>query len=178
MLGPELLVHVPAALWECWDPSYWCSYQRRCVNAGPKGSTQEWAAPAGRPTRRLAGAVRRTVLTSGNPAVIFLTRQVPSSTSRWSLYTVSAHVARRPAWFDFDCAVSEVVATIALLFLPPLLVFSRRFSFLCSLTAAHRFRRIFHFGIFGRQNMDANMGRFSTSTTRTVARCVDAAALS
>ena len=32
---------------------------------------------------------------------------------------------------------------------PSPLSFSRRFSFLCSLTAAHRFGRIFHFGIFG-----------------------------
>ena len=50
---------------------------------------------------------------------------------------------------DFDCAVSEVVSAFALFFLLPLLFFSRRFSFLCSLTAAHRFRRIFHFGKFG-----------------------------
>ena len=44
----ELLVHVPAALWECWDPCYWWTYQRRRVNAGPKGfdtraGTPRWA---------------------------------------------------------------------------------------------------------------------------------------
>ena len=27
--------------------SYWWTYQRRCVNAGPKGSTQERAPPLG-----------------------------------------------------------------------------------------------------------------------------------
>ena len=42
----KLLVHVPAALWKCWDPSYWWTYQRRCV-LGPLGSTQERAPPLG-----------------------------------------------------------------------------------------------------------------------------------
>ena len=54
--------HEPAALWnagtrvtgrrtsgivECWAPRYWWTYQRRCVNAGPKGSTQERVPPLG-----------------------------------------------------------------------------------------------------------------------------------
>ena len=32
----ELLVHVPAALRECWDPCYWCTYQRHCGILGPE----------------------------------------------------------------------------------------------------------------------------------------------
>ena len=32
----KLLVHVPAALCGCWDPSYWWTYQRHCGNAGTR----------------------------------------------------------------------------------------------------------------------------------------------
>ena len=126
MLGPEILVDVPAASCERWAQGF-------DTRAGTS---------AGQPTRELAGRV--TVFVSGNPAVFFNTAGTPEQVSQ-ELCMVSACMA----WLDFDCAVSEVVASIALLFLLPLLFFSPRLSFLCSLYAAPRFGRIFHFGIFG-----------------------------
>ena len=112
MLGPELLMDVPAALWKCWAPRYWWTYQRRCVNAGPKGFDVRAGTFAGQPTRELVGRV--TVVESGNPAVFFNMAGALEQTTQ-ELYTVSVRLELR----------------------------------LCSLNAAHRFGRIFHFGIFG-----------------------------
>ena len=56
-------MHVTAALWKCWDPSYWWTYQRRCVNAGAKGFDARAGTSAGQPTRELVG--RETVVVSG-----------------------------------------------------------------------------------------------------------------
>ena len=75
----KLRVHVPAALCECWDPSYWWTYQRHCGMLGPKilvfvpaALCERWAqgfdaragTSAGQPTRELVG--RGTVVVSGN----------------------------------------------------------------------------------------------------------------
>ena len=106
------LAHTPAALCGCWDPRYWCSYQRRCVNAGPKASKQERAPPQGDQPEDWRAPSRRTVIKSGNTTAVFNTAGAFKPVSL-ELYTVSAHVVRRPAWFDFDCAVSEVVASLA-----------------------------------------------------------------
>ena len=69
--------------------SYWCTYQRHCGNAGTQvtgGRTsgivgmlgpetlQERAPPAGRPTRRLAGAVPKNGLQVRYHHSYFLTR--------------------------------------------------------------------------------------------------------
>ena len=44
----EMLVDVPAALWECRAQSYWCSYQRHCGwECWGKGSTHKRATPVG-----------------------------------------------------------------------------------------------------------------------------------
>ena len=71
----ESLVHVPAALWECWAPSYWWTYQRHCGMLGPvtlvvvpaascdrwaQGFDEERVPPAGQPTRELVD--RETVV--------------------------------------------------------------------------------------------------------------------
>ena len=53
---------------------------------------------------------------------------------------VSGVVSLRPVWLDFDFALLSFTPSP---FLPSSSLF------LCSLTAAHRFGRIFHFGIFG-----------------------------
>ena len=53
---------------------------------------------------------------------------------------VSAWLVLRPAWLDFVFAIFSFTPSP---FLPSSLLF------LCSLNAAPRFGRIFHFGIFG-----------------------------
>ena len=53
---------------------------------------------------------------------------------------VSAWLVLRRAWLDFDFDLFSFTPSP---FLPSSILF------LCSLTAAHRFGRIFHFGIFG-----------------------------
>ena len=95
--GHRLLVHVPAALWECWDPSYWWTYQRRCGMMGPEirvdvpaALCKRWAqgfdaragTSAGQPTRELVG--RETVFCVRCPHGFFLTRLVPPSRSQRS----------------------------------------------------------------------------------------------
>ena len=131
---------------KCWAQRYWWTYQRRCVNAGPKGFDARAGTSVGQPTRELVNRV--TVFVSGNPAVFFNTAGTPEQVSK-EFYMVSAWLVLRPVWLDFDCAVSEVVATFALFsFTPPPFLPSSSL-FLCSLTAAHRFGRIFHFDIFG-----------------------------
>ena len=58
----KLLVHVPAALCGCWDPSYWWTYPWHCGMLGPVKSghppqgdqPEDWRAPS-----------RRTVIKSG-----------------------------------------------------------------------------------------------------------------
>ena len=87
---------------ECWDPRYWCSYQRLCVNAGPKCWKQERAPPAGRPTRRLAGAVPKNGHQVWEHHSYFLTRQVPSSLSRWS----STRCRRK--WYDDQLGLTSI----------------------------------------------------------------------
>ena len=62
---------------------------------------------------------------------------------------VSACLVLPPAWLDFDYAVPVVVTAIALFSFTPSPFLPSSPLFLCSLTAAHRFGRIFHFGIFG-----------------------------
>ena len=56
------------------------------------------------------------------------------------LYVVSVWLVLRPAWLDCDFALFSFTPS-------PFLLSS--LLFLCSLTAAHRFGRIFHFGMFG-----------------------------
>ena len=90
--GHALLVHVPAALWECWAQSYRWTYQRHCVSAGPKGSTRERAPRAVRRTRGLAG--RGTVVVTGIPTGNFKTAGVLSRVSLVP-YSVSEQVVRR-----------------------------------------------------------------------------------
>ena len=99
---------------ECWAPRYWWTYQRRCVNAGLRGSTQERAPPLGNQPENW-WAERRSFV-SGNPMVFFFNAAgAPEQVSK-ELYMVSGSLVFSPAWLDFDCAVSEVVTTIALLF--------------------------------------------------------------
>ena len=125
----KLLVHVPAALCGCWDPSYWWTYQRHCGMLGPEilvfvpaALCERWAqgfeARAGTPRRATnpkTGGRRPEERSSSQvtPQLFFNTAGAFKPVSL-ELYTVSAHVVRRPAWFDFDCAVSEVVASLAL----------------------------------------------------------------
>ena len=73
---------------------------------------------------------------SGNPAVFFNTAGTSVQVSK-ELYMVSAWLVLRPAWLDFVFALFSFTPS-------PLLPSSLLF-----LTAAHRFGRIFHFGIFG-----------------------------
>ena len=94
----KLLVHVPAALWKCWAPRYWWTYQRRCVNDGPKGFDSRAGTSAGQPTRELVDRV--TVVVSGNPAVFFNTAGTPERVSK-ELHMVRAWLVLRPAWLDF-----------------------------------------------------------------------------
>ena len=96
----KLLVHVPAALCGCWDPSYWWTYQRHCGMLGPAilvfvpaALCERWAQgvrsksghpPQGDQPEDWRAPSQRTAIKSGITAAIFLTRQVPSSLSRWS----------------------------------------------------------------------------------------------
>ena len=173
----KLLVHVPAALWKCWDPSYWWTYQRHCEMLGleilvgvPAALSERWAQRVRRqsghlrwqPTRELVGRV--TVVVSGNPAVFFNTAGTPVQVSK-ELYMVSARLVLRPAWLDFVFALFPLL---------PLLFFPRRF---CS--SARSLPPIasgvsFTSAFLGRLFVVANMGQFSTSTTWTMARHVDA----
>ena len=123
MLGPEILVDVPAALCERWA-------QRFDTRAGTS---------AGRPTRRLAGAVPKNGHQVRYPRSYFLTRLVPPSRSQRS-----STLCRR-GWYFVQRG--SIWSSPYLLYSPPFLPSSS--LFLWSLTAAHRFGRIFHFGIFG-----------------------------
>ena len=142
--------------------SYWCTYQRHCGNAGtpeilvfvPAALCECWAQRLTQERARPLGnqpenwwAERRS-FASGNRVVFFLRGWYARAGLTGALHGVGVF-GTTPAWLDFDCAVSEVVATFAYYFLLPLLFFSPRFSFLCSLNAALCFGRIFHFGIFG-----------------------------
>ena len=103
----NLLVHVPAALWECWDQCYWWTYQRHCGVLGPEilvdvpaALCKRWAqgvrrnsGPAGQPTRELVGRV--TVFVSGNPAVFF-NKAGTSELASKEFYMVSAWLVLRP----------------------------------------------------------------------------------
>ena len=87
---------VPAALCEPWAQGY----DARAGNS------------AGQPNRELVG--RATVVVSGNPVVFFNAAGAPEQVSQ-ELDMVSACLVLSPAWLDFDCTVSEVVATFAIL---------------------------------------------------------------
>ena len=82
---------------------------------------------------------------------------------------MSACLVLPQAWLDFDCAVSEVVTAIALFFLLPLL--SSRLAFRSSARSMPPLASGVSFtsAYLGRLFVDA-----STSTARTMARCVDA----
>ena len=112
------------------------------MNAGPKGFRRKSGHPPQGNQPENWWAERRSFV-SGNPVVFFNTAGALGQVTQ-ERYTVSACLVLP----HFDCAVSEVVTAIALFFLLPLLFFSPRFAFLCSLNAAPRFGRIFHFGIF------------------------------
>ena len=65
--GPELLLDVPAALWECRAHSYWCSYQRHCGKARARVRLTSGHLPLGdcpkerlAPTQGLEGTTPRT----------------------------------------------------------------------------------------------------------------------
>ena len=122
---------------KCSAPRYWWTYQRRWVNAEPKGFDKRAGTPAGQPTRELVGRV--TVFVSGNPAVFFNKAGTSEQVSK-EFYMVSARLVLQPVWLDFVFALFSFTPTP---FLPSSLLF------LCSLTAAHRFGRFFHFGMFG-----------------------------
>ena len=123
-------MHVPAALWECWDPCYWWTYQRHCgmlgpeilvdvpcVNAGPKGFDTRGGTSAGQPTRELVG--RETVFVSGNPAVFCNTAGTPEQVSKSSTWC-------RRGWYFVQRGSTWSSTYFPLL---PLLFFLRR---LCS----------------------------------------------
>ena len=142
--------------------SHWCTYQRHCGNAGTRITgvrTSGVVGTRGPRVRRKSGHLRwATNRRTGGPSDgrlcqvspwYFLTRLVPPSRSHGS-----STWCRRVWYYHRRGLTSTVQCPRSLLlslyhFLLPLLFFSRRFSFLCSLTAALRFRRIFHFGIFG-----------------------------
>ena len=90
---------VPAALCECWAQGF-------DARAGTS---------AGQPTRELVGRV--TVVVTGNPVVFFFNAAGAPKQVSQELYMVSACLGvLLQAWLDFDCAVSEVVAAVALSF--------------------------------------------------------------
>ena len=145
-------MHVPAALWECWDPCYWWTYQRHCGMLGPEilvdvpaascerwaqmGSTQERAPPARQPTRELVGRV--TVFVSGNPVVFFNTAGTPEQVSK-ELYMVSAWLGLRPSWFGFGFVLFSFIPSpfpLSSLFFP-LLALRRRSVPAFPLTSAY-----------------------------------------
>ena len=76
-VGPELVVDVPAALWECWARVTGGRTSGIVGMLGPKVSVRSGHPP--RPTRNW-WAERRSFAT-GKPTGIFLTRLVPSSPS-------------------------------------------------------------------------------------------------
>ena len=160
----SLLVDVPAALWECWAPRHWWTYQRRRVNAGPKGFDTRAGTSAGQPTRELVGG--ETVVCVRYPRGIFFNAASAHEQVSQELYMVSACMA----WLDFDCAVSEVVASVALLFF-----YSLSFSSLLAFRSSARSMSLLASGV---SFTSAYLGRLlveaSTSITRTMARCVDA----
>ena len=108
----KLLVHVPAALCGCWDPSYWWTYQRHCGMLGPEillgPRVRSKSGPPRRATNPKTGGRRPEGRSSSQvtPQLFFNTAGAFKPVSL-ELYTVSAHVVRRPAWFD-------VVASLAL----------------------------------------------------------------
>ena len=96
--GTRDTVFVPAALCERWAQGFEAraGTPRRATNPKTGGR---------RPEARSSSQV--------SPQLFFNTAGAFKPVSL-ELCTVSAHVVRRPAWFDFDCAVSEVVASLAL----------------------------------------------------------------
>ena len=122
MLCPEILVDAPAALCERWAQGV-----RR------KSGHLRWA------TNPRTGGPSDGRLCQVTPRY-FLTRLVPPSRSQRSSTWCRRGLVLRPVWLDFDFALFSFTPSP---FLPS------SFLFLCSLTAAHRFWRIFHFGIFG-----------------------------
>ena len=144
--------------------SYWCTYQRHCVMLGPEipvdvpaalcerwaqgGSTQERAPPQGNQPENW-WAERRSFV-SGNPVVFpqaCMTSTVPCPRS----FLLSPY-------FFYSLSFSSLVAfRSSARSLPPI-------ASGVPLTSAH----------LGRLFVDAKMGRVSTSTTQTMARCVDA----
>ena len=103
----ELSVVVVLSTWEksrrkaaesrCWAPRHWWTYQRRCVNAGPKGFDARAGTSAGQPTRELVDRV--TVFVSGNPAVFFNTAGTSEQVLK-EFYMVLAWLVLRPGWLD------------------------------------------------------------------------------
>ena len=142
-----VLVDVPAALCERWAQGV-----RHKERAPPLGNQPEnwWA--------------ERRSLCQVTPRYFFNTAGTPEQVSK-ELYLVSAWLVLRPAWLDFVFALSPLL---------PLLFFPRR---LCS--SARSLPPIasgvsFTSAYWGRLFVDANMGRFSSSTTWAMARRVDA----
>ena len=84
MLGPELLVYVPAVLWECWA-------QSRSGHPPQGDQPEDWWAPS-----------RETGFATGNPTGIFLTRRVFSSPSRWS------STRCRRTWYDDQHGLTSI----------------------------------------------------------------------
>ena len=99
MLGPKLLVFAPTALCERWAQGV------RSTSGHPPRRATNPKTGGRRPEERSSSQV--------TPQLFFNTAFAFKPVSL-ELYTVSAHVVRRPAWFDFACAVSEVVASLAL----------------------------------------------------------------
>ena len=121
----KLLVHVPAALWECWDPCYWWTYQRHCGMLGPEilvvvpaALCESWAQGVRHKSGHLrwatnprTGGPRDGRLCQVTPRY-FLTRLVPRAGLKGALHGVGG---------------LDLAFTLSLL--PPLLFFPRR---LCS----------------------------------------------
>ena len=91
MLGPVLLVDVPAALWESWAQSSWSTYQRHCGNAGPKG----FVAKAGTTNPKTGGhRFRGTGFATCNPQELFNTAGVFTCTLALPCGALEVDVAR------------------------------------------------------------------------------------
>ena len=148
MLGPEILVDVPAALCERWAQGV-----RRKSGHPPQGNQPEnwWA--------------ERRSFVSGNPAVFFNTAGTPEQVSK-ELYVVSAWLVLRPAWLDFDFALFSFTPSP----FSSLVAFRSSARSLPPIASGVSFTSAY----LGRLFVDANMGPVSTSTTQTMARCVDA----
>ena len=153
MLGPVLLVDVPAGIVGMLGQCYWWTYQRHCGMLGPgilvdvpAVLCEHWAqrfdtrgdTSPGQPTRELVG--RETVFVSGNPVVFFNAAGALEQFTQ-ELYTVSARMGIRPSWFALGFVLFS--------FTPSPFLFSSLFVPLLALCRRSVPAISSHFGIFG-----------------------------